>query len=88
MQGPGGSLAARVNVAALVYKHAGRTDAVRQVDFLIDLLLQGDRGETAAAARQKLLDFLVEGTPRGGALDHRLRETAHAVLLMPEYQLA
>ena len=29
-----------------------------------------------------------EGKPEGGALDARVREAVHAIMTMPEYQLA
>jgi uncharacterized protein (DUF1800 family) len=39
-------------------------------------------------AKTKLLAFLSEGKPTGSALDLRVRELVHAVMAMPEHQLA
>jgi hypothetical protein len=35
-----------------------------------------------------LTAFVADGKPAGAALDRRVREAAHAILSMPEYQLA
>jgi uncharacterized protein (DUF1800 family) len=55
------------------------------VDLLAEVLLQ-DRLEPAA--RGKLVAYLSDGKPAYQALDRRVRETAHAIMTMPEYQLA
>jgi uncharacterized protein (DUF1800 family) len=55
------------------------------VQLLLDLLLQG---EIDKDARSKLEKFVAEGTPHGAALDWRIRDTAHTIMTMPEYQLA
>ncbi len=55
------------------------------VTLLLDVLLQGDISE---AARAKLVAFVADGKPQGGALDQRVREASHAIMTMPEYQLA
>jgi hypothetical protein len=55
------------------------------VRVLLDALLQGDISE---AARAKLVAFVADGKPQGGALDQRVREASHAIMTMPEYQLA
>jgi hypothetical protein len=81
-------LGVTVKVADLVKRHAGRDDPAKQVGFFLDLFLQPAPGEVAEAARQKLTEFLARDKPPGGASEQRLRETAHAILLMPEYQLA
>jgi uncharacterized protein (DUF1800 family) len=73
-----------IDVAALVRKHAGKGNA-GQLGFLLDLFLQGD---VEPSARHKLVDYLKATNPKGVELDKRLRETAHTILLMPEYQLA
>jgi uncharacterized protein (DUF1800 family) len=52
---------------------------------LLDLYLPGG---TRPEARTKLIAFLAEGKPTGGALNRRAREAVHAILTMPEYQLA
>jgi uncharacterized protein (DUF1800 family) len=57
----------------------------RVVGELLDLLLQGD---VASAARARLVMFLEDGKPKGIALRDRIREVAHAIVTMPEYQLA
>ncbi len=94
----------RLNPAAVAQKHAGKESSdqkvaqkvaqevasefaqnVAQLDFLLDLFLQGD---VPAAARQKLIDYLAQGPAAAGARARRLREVAHTILLMPEYQLA
>jgi hypothetical protein len=73
-----------VDVAPIVQKHAGQ-DAGRQVDFLLRLFLQGD---VNPAARPKLVAFLTKGEPKDDNWVLRIREVAHTILLMPEYQLA
>jgi hypothetical protein len=85
VQGPQAPLGVRVSPTALVRKYAGRRDPGGQVDFLLDLLLQPGEGEVDAPRKRKLVDFL---SPGGSIPEDRLRETLHAVLLMPEYQLA
>jgi uncharacterized protein (DUF1800 family) len=65
---------------------AARTlDPERGVALLVDNLLQGDLPE---AARTRLINHLAEGKPQDQALDERIRDTIHALLCMPEYQLA
>ncbi len=88
VQGGPARLGVTVNPAALVKRYAHKDDAAKQVAFLLDLLLQPAPGEIAEAARQKLTEFLARGQPHGGARERRLRETTHAILLMPVYQLA
>jgi uncharacterized protein (DUF1800 family) len=73
-----------INPATLVKQHGG-TNPEQQVAFLLDLFLQGD---VTAKARQKLVDFLKQDDPKEKAWETRLREIAHTILLMPEYQLA
>jgi hypothetical protein len=55
------------------------------VDLLAELLLQGD---ISAKTRSKLIAFVTEGTPKEKNLNRRVRETFHAIMTMPEYQLA
>jgi uncharacterized protein (DUF1800 family) len=62
---------------------AATPEAALQV--LVDLFLQGD---LPAATRDKLLSFLKKGDLKGDAYARRLRETAHVLLTLPEYQLA
>jgi hypothetical protein len=61
------------------------TEPGQVVDLLADLLLQGDLSK---AARAKLTAFLADGKPTGKAFDKRIREAVHAIMTMPEYQLA
>jgi uncharacterized protein (DUF1800 family) len=53
--------------------------------ILLDLYLPGG---VRPEAQAKLTAFLAAGKPAGAALDRRVREAVHAVLCMPEYQLA
>jgi uncharacterized protein (DUF1800 family) len=55
------------------------------VRVLLDLYLPGG---APPAARAKLEAFVAEGRPSGSALARRVREAVHALLTMPEYQLA
>jgi len=55
------------------------------VDRLLELLLQGPVSEKA---HQALIAFLGEGKPEGRYHSIRVRDTAHAIMTMPEYQLA
>jgi uncharacterized protein (DUF1800 family) len=55
------------------------------VKALLDLYVPGGVRPDAAA---KLTDFLAGGDPTGPALARRAREVVHAILTMPEYQLA
>jgi hypothetical protein len=75
------SFARILDVAALAKAHAG-SDAEKQVDFLLEAFLQGD---VPPAVRQKLLQFWDTTKTHK---DIRLRELAHAILVLPEYQLA
>jgi uncharacterized protein (DUF1800 family) len=61
------------------------TEPAQIVSLLVEILLQGGITE---AARSKLVAFVAEGKPKDRALDQRIRATAHAILSMPEYQLA
>jgi len=55
------------------------------VGVLLDLYLPG---AVPSEARAKLVAFLAEGRPAGPALNRRVREAVHAILMMAEYQLA
>jgi uncharacterized protein (DUF1800 family) len=61
------------------------TEPEKILDTLADMVFQDDLGDKT---RKRLLTFLNEGEPKGQALDQRIRETIHALLCMPEYQLA
>jgi uncharacterized protein (DUF1800 family) len=55
------------------------------VRVLLDLYLPGGISPSAQA---KLTAFVAEGKPDSKALDRRVREAVHAIMTMPEYQLA
>ena len=73
------------HVAALLVQEEKATTPERIVDLLVELLLQGD---VSPKARTKLIAFMAEGTPKEKNLNRRVRETIHAIMTMPEYQLA
>ncbi len=74
---------ANMDVAELVrYQKANTPEAA--VAVLVDLLVQGG---IAAPARAKLVTFVKEGNPKGADLDRRVRDVAHMIMTMPEYQL-
>jgi uncharacterized protein (DUF1800 family) len=72
------------DVARLV-REAKATKAEDVVRVLVDVFVPGG---VADSARAKLVAFTEQGKPTGEALDRRVRETAHAILSMPDYQLA
>jgi uncharacterized protein (DUF1800 family) len=74
----------RVDAAVLAERHGGEEPS-KQVAFLLDLFLQGDVSRKAAP---KLLAYLKESDPKGPEREKRLREMAHTILVLPEYQLA
>jgi hypothetical protein len=45
-------------------------------------------GGVSEPARAKLVAFVGKGKPTGAALARRVREAVHAILSMPDYQLA
>jgi hypothetical protein len=55
------------------------------VRVLLDLHVPGG---VRPDARANLVAFVAEGKPSGAALEQRVREAVHAILTMPEYQLA
>jgi uncharacterized protein (DUF1800 family) len=55
------------------------------VRVLLDVYVPGG---VRAAARAKLVAFVAEGKPTGRAFALRVREAVHAILTMPEFQLA
>jgi uncharacterized protein (DUF1800 family) len=61
------------------------TDPAAVVNLLADYLLQSDIAEET---RKKLTAFLAEGKPEESIWQQRVRETAHALLTLPEYTLA
>jgi hypothetical protein len=64
-------------------ENANEPDAIVRV--LVDAHLQGDISD---AARASLKDFMADGNPSGPDWEQRVRETCHAIMTMPEYQLA
>lgn len=74
---------ANLDLVALVRQEKATTpEAI--VGLLLDVLLQGD---VVPAARTKLVTFLKQGEPTGEERDRRIREVAHTIMMMPEYQL-
>jgi uncharacterized protein (DUF1800 family) len=55
------------------------------VRALLDLYMPGG---VRPDARARLVAFVAEDNPTGPALDRRVREAVHAIMTMPEYQLA
>jgi hypothetical protein len=70
--------------AALIEEEKATTPK-KIVDLLVELLLQG---EISQKTRAKLIAFVAEGAPKEKNLNRRVRETFHAIMTMPEYQLA
>jgi uncharacterized protein (DUF1800 family) len=70
--------------AGLAKSHAG-DDLSAQFGFLAALFLQSDLPEPAT---KQLIEYLNKDSPKGEALDVRLRETLHMLLVLPESQLA
>ncbi len=85
IQGARGPVGIKVNPLALARKHGVTREPAALVGFFLDLLLQ-EQGDGRAA--QRLSEFLSEGEPEGADLEVRLREAVHAIILMPDYQLA
>ncbi len=61
------------------------TSAKDIVRLLLDVHLPGG---VRPSSQAKLVSFVAAGDPKGAALDRRVRETVHAIMVMPEYQLA
>ncbi|MFN4260147.1 MAG: DUF1800 family protein [Gemmataceae bacterium] len=81
----------RTDPAVIARQYAGSDDAA-QVDFFLQLFLQGD---VSAAARDNLLHYLEQARKQRvpiywteqDAADQRLRTLCHLVLTLPEFQL-
>jgi hypothetical protein len=69
--------------AAAIVGEEKITDPGQIADRLVDVFLQGGISQ---AARSKLIAYLTEG--KAEAKTRRIRETVHAIMTMPEYQLA
>lgn len=87
-QGTQGASGIQTNPPTLVRRYSKARDASEQVDFLLDLLLQPSAGEVDDQVRRKLVEFLAQGKPETKPSERLVRETIHALLLMPEYQLS
>jgi uncharacterized protein (DUF1800 family) len=70
--------------ASVLHKENPKTPE-EAAGLLLDVYLPGGVGDKA---RSKLVAFLGQGKPEGKALDRRAREAVHAIVSMPEYQLA
>ncbi len=70
---------------AALADRAKAADPARVVDALVETILQG---RISPAARAKLVAFVADGKPAGAALKRRLRDAVHAIMTVPEYQLA
>ncbi|MCH7729793.1 MAG: DUF1800 domain-containing protein [Planctomycetes bacterium] len=81
----GGSnlLEKRIDPSKLVSNH-GKKKPQEQIEFLLDLLLQGDASK---AAKQKLIALAKFGGLPKNQQKKQLRELTHNILLLPEYQL-
>jgi uncharacterized protein (DUF1800 family) len=63
-------------------KPAGARETIR---LLLDMFLQGEIDKEARKALEK---FIAEGKADAAARDWRVRDAAHTIMTMPEYQLA
>ncbi|WP_406698647.1 DUF1800 domain-containing protein [Singulisphaera sp. Ch08] len=90
IQGTQGPLGIKTNPPALVRKYTSSSsrDAKGEVSFLLGLLLQPAEGEVDERVNRKLVEFLAQDKPNAAPSERRVRETIHAILLMPEYQLS
>ncbi len=70
---------------ASIEEKAGKKNVVEQSEYLLNLLLQND---VSAQSRAKLIEFAKSKKPKAKDQQSRLREVAHTILLMPEFQLA
>lgn len=79
---------ARIGVAvdpAVIVRREKVSEAKAVVALLLELLLQGDVSDNA---RKRLEAFLADAPAQTPARDERVREVIHAIMTMPEYQLA
>ncbi|MEX0586120.1 MAG: DUF1800 domain-containing protein, partial [Pirellulales bacterium] len=82
--GQDGKFREHVDLATPVKKHAG-DDPTAQIGFVLNLLVEG---EVSAESRKLLEKFTQDGDAAKKNHPRWLAELMHAVLLMPEYQLA
>jgi uncharacterized protein (DUF1800 family) len=72
------------NVARVLEEEkVGQPDAI--IRALLDLYVPGG---VRPEAQSKLVTFMADGKPTGLTLERRVREAVHAIMTMPEYQLA
>jgi len=67
--------------------HARRKKSSAPAEIVQSLAEQFFPGGLNPSASAKLQAFVAEGNPKGKAFDRRIREAAHAMMCMPEYQL-
>jgi hypothetical protein len=66
-----------------------REEGVHRPEDVVRVLLEMHLpGGVRPEVRDNLVAFVADGNPSGAALDHRVREAVHAILSLPEYQLA
>jgi uncharacterized protein (DUF1800 family) len=82
---PGGGAKQRPDLKFDVARLVIFDEPERIADLLLDLFLQGG---VSSEAREKLIDFIAKDEPKDAVLDQRSRAAAHAIMTMPEYQLA
>jgi uncharacterized protein (DUF1800 family) len=80
-----GKYSARALDPARVVEEAKAEKPEEAVRVLLEVHLPGG---VRPEAERKLVAFLADGNPTGRARETRLRETVHAILTLPEYQLA
>lgn len=76
--------AENLDIARLVRREKADTPE-KIVQSLLELLAHGD---VTAAGRAKVVAFLKKDNLKKDAFDVRIRETAHMIMTMPEFQLA
>jgi hypothetical protein len=70
---------------ARIVADEGVTSALEVVRVVLELYLPGG---VPSETRAKLVAFVGAGSPKGHALDRRVREVVHAILSLAEYQLS
>lgn len=74
----------KIDPPALIERAAGK-DRDKQIEFVLELLLQSNIG---ADSRKQLTHFAEQRKDGNSEPDETLRKITHAVLTLPEYQLA
>jgi uncharacterized protein (DUF1800 family) len=67
------------------FKQQKITEPEKILDTLANIVFQDELG---AKTRNRLLSFLKDGEPKAAVFDQRVGETIHAMMCMPEFQLA